>query len=212
MPRGENKASTRLSPEAWIQAGIQILVNKSIDSVRVEVLAAQLGVTKGSFYWHFKDRAALLLGILQYWRERATVGIVERFEKTNVPAEEKLRMMLELPVSSTAAGHGGTVELAIRAWARRDKLAREAVQQVDAERLRYVASLLAEMGYQKTEAAFRAFMLYSCNMGEALICPPELRAVVRSRMAYELRLLMSPPLPARPAKTPSAKKTARSRR
>jgi AcrR family transcriptional regulator len=206
MPRGEKKPSSRLSPEAWIEAGIQILVNKSIDSVRVEVLAAQLGVTKGSFYWHFKDRAALLVGILRHWRERATLGIVDRFERANVPTEDKLRMMLELPVSSTAAGHGGTVELAIRAWARRDKLAREAVQQVDAERLSYVTRLLMELGYDKTEATFRAFMLYSCNMGEALICPPELRAVVSERMAYEFRLLMSPPLPVPTAKLRRARR------
>ena len=57
-----------LSPEDWTRAATEVLVDQGIDHVRVDVLAGQLGVTRGSFYWHFRDREALLRSVLQTWR------------------------------------------------------------------------------------------------------------------------------------------------
>src|SRR5690606_13043756 len=70
----------RLEATAWVDAGIEILVRESIEHVRVERLARELGVTKGSFYWHFKDREDLQAAILDRWFQKATVGVRERAE------------------------------------------------------------------------------------------------------------------------------------
>ena len=65
---------SQLTPESWIDAATDVLVDQGIDHVRVDVLATRLGVTRGSFYWHFKDREELLRSVLKAWRERATVA------------------------------------------------------------------------------------------------------------------------------------------
>ena len=70
----------QLTPETWVDAATQVLVNEGIDHVRVDVLAQQLGVTRGSFYWHFRDREDLLRRVLAAWRERATEQLTARLE------------------------------------------------------------------------------------------------------------------------------------
>lgn len=64
----------QLTPDDWVRAATDLLVTKSIDAVRVDVLAKQLDVTRGSFYWHFKNRDDLLHQVLQDWSERTRVG------------------------------------------------------------------------------------------------------------------------------------------
>jgi AcrR family transcriptional regulator len=54
-----------MTPEHWIAAATDLLVDKGIDAVRVDPLARQLEVTRGSFYWHFKDRESLLVSVLK---------------------------------------------------------------------------------------------------------------------------------------------------
>src|SRR5882762_3011292 len=86
-----------LDESAWIQAAFDLLVSGSIDSVGVEPLAKQLGVTKGSFYWHFKDRAALLAALLRTWKQRATLSIIERLEHSHISPIERLKHLISLP-------------------------------------------------------------------------------------------------------------------
>src|SRR5690606_23931217 len=78
---GNNRA--QLSPGDWVEAALEVLVDKSIDSVRVDVLAKGLNVTRGSFYWHFKDRDALLRQLLTTWRNTMTEQLIDRFEHSD---------------------------------------------------------------------------------------------------------------------------------
>ena len=73
----DTEARARLTPEAWIDAATEVLVDQGIDHVRVDVLATQLQVTRGSFYWHFRDREDLLRRVLKAWQERATEALKE---------------------------------------------------------------------------------------------------------------------------------------
>ena len=76
-----NKAArSTLTPEGWIAAATDVLIDRGIDALRVDVLAKALDVTRGSFYWHFKDREALLVAVLNAWRDAATEQVIERFE------------------------------------------------------------------------------------------------------------------------------------
>jgi AcrR family transcriptional regulator len=67
-----------LTREDWIQKGLSTLASHGIESVRVEPLAKIMGVTKGSFYWHFKNREDLLTGILQKWVRVQTNSIIQQ--------------------------------------------------------------------------------------------------------------------------------------
>ena len=103
------KSSGSLDADSWTQAALTILARNGVEAVRVERLAKMLGVTKGSFYWHFKDRPALLDEMLRSWRQRATLGIIDRLEQSNVPPAERLKEMLKMMRNSPRAARKSTV-------------------------------------------------------------------------------------------------------
>ncbi len=166
-PAGE---APRLDSQAWVQAALDILAERGIDGVRVEILAKQLGVTKGSFYWHFKDRDALFEAILDTWRRQATLRIISRLDQTTQTSAGRLRQLLLLPFQGPRSERGADVELSLRLWSRRDPCARAALAEVDQLRLRYIAGLLEDCGCNGNDAKARAVLAHSfIRVGATLI-------------------------------------------
>ena len=165
---GHAEAKTQLTPQDWIAAATELLVHRSIDAVRVDVLSKQLQVTRGSFYWHFADRDDLLQRLLLSWQQAQTEQIIARYRKQGVEAEALITELVELPFHGRAAMKGASVELAIRAWARRDDTARMVVDTVDAKRLTYIEECFASLGFDTEAARARAFMLNSYMLAESL--------------------------------------------
>jgi AcrR family transcriptional regulator len=153
-----------LTPTDWVQAATAMLVDQGVDAVRVDVLARQLGVTRGSFYWHFKDRDHLLRALLQAWREQTTEILTRRLEGASNDAMAQLRDVLSLPHRGRSAQRAARIELAIRAWARRDDLARQFVDESDASRIAYIAQIFSSLGFAAGEARHRAVMAYSLDV------------------------------------------------
>jgi AcrR family transcriptional regulator len=197
-PRGEPKAPAdeaaraSLTPERWIDAATEVLVDQGIDHVRVDVLARTLGVTRGSFYWHFKDRDDLLRHVLQAWSDRSTESLTRRLESASNDPQELLRDVISLPFRGRAAVRAARIELAIRAWARRDETARHAVDEADASRIGYHAQLFSALGFPINEARMRAFMLYSYEVAESLLGRQGTEAQKQERSAFVLRLMQQP--------------------
>jgi AcrR family transcriptional regulator len=140
---------------------LELLATHGVDGVRVELLAKSLEVTKGSFYWHFKDRDALYDSMLIQWRRGTTLGLIERLDRGETTPEARLRRLLQLPVVGRSSARAADVELAIRLWSRRDERARLALEEVDQLRLRYIAGLLVECGVPEEEAEPRSILAYS---------------------------------------------------
>jgi len=163
-----------LDEQAWIDSALDALASRGIDAVRVEPLAKALAVTKGSFYWHFADRRALIDAMLMQWSEGRIAAIREQTGQASDPALA-LRTLIELYTKRSNA-RGLAIELAIRALARNDAGAAAAVQAVDGERLRHVASLFARLGYSVREAEARAVMLYAYLFGQSLLDPKSVKA------------------------------------
>lgn len=180
----------QFGPEVWIAEARKLLVTKSIDAVRVEALAKEMGVTKGSFYWHFKDRDDLLKRMLMAWRDEATEQIIFRFESRGLPARELVRDLLSLPFHGATAQQAAATELAIRAWGRRDEVARAIVDEVDAKRLSYIAQCFSALGYSIAEARARAFVLYSYELSESLLSDQGTPAQKAERRAFVEKLLL----------------------
>jgi AcrR family transcriptional regulator len=160
----------RLTRQDWIDAAIARLVKNGVDAVRVERLADEIGVSRGSFYWHFKSRRELLTAILEDWRQYQTRRIVERIRK-NVdltPLQRIVRLRM-LPPRTKTTSNAAAFELAIRAWAMRDKFANKVVDQVDAERLAFTGSLLRDAGMPEAEAAHWSLLGYAFTLGESLL-------------------------------------------
>lgn len=178
-------STTTLDAAAWVEAAFDALAEGGIDAVRVDPLAKRLGVTRGSFYWHFKDRDALHQAMLRSWRERANYTVFDRVERSSEPARARLERLLALPYSSPRSARMAAIELAIRLWARRDKQAAKAVRHIDRVRLEYFSKLLQEHGLAQQEARRRAFLFYAALMAEAFI-------VTDDRAAVELDELLGP--------------------
>jgi AcrR family transcriptional regulator len=195
MPRRAATAESArpLTPEDWVEAATEVLVDRGIDHVRVDVLAGELGVTRGSFYWHFRDREELLRRVLAAWRERATEQLTARLAGAHGDdPREQLRDVISLPFRGRAAGRAARIELALRAWARRDQMARHAVDEADASRMGYIAQLFSALGFPVGEARSRAFMLYAYVVAESLM-PGQGSAAERQERARLVEGLLRTP-------------------
>src|SRR6267378_5330815 len=154
--------------EAWIEAGFKEIARSGVEGVRVEVLAKNLGVTKGGFYRRFRDRAALLDGMLQSWSTGRIAAIEKQTSLDGASARERLRALITL-YSERMNTEGMAVELAIRQWARSDEAAAAAVASVDAARLQNVGQLYRATGLPAEEADARAFLFYCFIFGQSLL-------------------------------------------
>ena len=172
----------------WIEAGLAEMARTGIEGVRVEVLAKNLGVTKGGFYRRFRDRAALLDGMLQSWRTGRIAAIEKQTSLDGATARERLRALIAL-YSERMNTEGMAVELAIRQWARSDEAAATAVASVDAARLQNVGQLYRAAGLAAEEADAQAFLFYCFIFGQSLLFlerGPRKRAQLIARSAEQL--------------------------
>ena len=163
-----------LDSAAWVAAALDRLAADGIGVVRVEPLAKTLAVTKGSFYWHFADRRALIDAMLSHWAGGRIAAIREQAPHDGDPAAA-LRRLTDLYTRRSNA-RGLAIELAIRALARNDEAAARAVQAVDAERLHLVRALFQRLGWPLPEAGARAVMVYSFLFGQSLLDPKSVKA------------------------------------
>jgi AcrR family transcriptional regulator len=146
----------------WIKAAGRRLASGGIAAVAVEALARDLGVTKGSFYWHFRDRAALLKALLSDWEAGSTEPLLRRLQAPGQGPRARLGRL-----AATVAGEGaGALDPAIRAWARHDQAAAETVGRVDQARLAFIAGEFRALGFAPVAAWTRARLFYLHLLGE----------------------------------------------
>jgi AcrR family transcriptional regulator len=201
MPASARKTLDR---HAWIEAAIDVMAERGVEAVRVEPLARRLGITKGSFYWHFKDRPALLSALLDHWedaRTDATIGVVDSVGGT---AAEKLRKLFEVSVADLESLR---VEMAVRDWARNDQRAHIAVRAVDARRSVYAEQFFQQLGFSHSEARVRGNLFQGLILSEALLVRDEEPEDYDARIDRCLELIMTPdaapPATAQTAAAPS---------
>jgi AcrR family transcriptional regulator len=157
-------AKVRTPRGAWVDAGLKALADGGPDAVRVEPLAVSLGVSKGGFYWHFKDRRALLEEMLDSWERSVAENVIAQVESTPAPTRAKLRQLFALAPSVDFAA-----ELAIREWARRDGEVAARVRRIDNRRMEYLRSLFGQLGLDEEEAEVRALLAFSLFIGSYFI-------------------------------------------
>ena len=153
---------TRLSREDWTAAGLAALGEGGIAAVAIEPLAARLGATKGSGYWHFANRAALVEATLERWEREHTELVIAEVDQHG-DTIERLRTLLYAVI-----GHAGpqTVELALLAWAD-DPVVAPILRRVTKRRLSYLAQLFDDLGFDHQEAERRALLAYTTYLGHA---------------------------------------------
>ena len=158
--------SDQLSARDWVDQGLKTLANSGFTALKAEPLAKALGVSRGSFYWHFADIAAFHAAILARWHEVAAEQIIANVEAASKD-ENPLALLLR-----RVFGERLVLERAVRTWASVDPAARTAVQAIDRRRLSYVEGLLAQSGLSAEIARARAQILYWAFLGFALSDQP----------------------------------------
>jgi len=151
-PRQSPSRKRRLSPQDWVKAAMDVLVEEGIEGVRVDILARRLGVTKGSFYWHFNSRDALLDVLARSWGE--VEG--ESFMNEVMASGESPRMKLAMLGAIYLRENYPAYERAMRGWALTDERAVAALKRAGARTMRTLIQLYRELGFDPAEAEFRA--------------------------------------------------------
>jgi AcrR family transcriptional regulator len=149
---------------AWVDAALQALAEAGPDAVRVEALAKGLGVSKGGFYWHFKDRQALLDEMLDSWEKAVVEDVIASVESQPADPRAKLQQLFELAPSVDFA-----VELALRDWSRRDTDIAERLHQIDNRRMGYLRSLFGQFCADENDVEARSMLAFSLFIGSYFI-------------------------------------------
>ncbi len=174
--------------DSWLAEALELLRERGIDHVKVEPLAQRLGVTKGSFYWHFKNRQDLLKSLPEFWVRRQTDPVVAHGETAPGGPIERMWAILEF----LAREDPDQYDNAMRAWAQFDPEVADAVAAIDGRRMTTVRVLFEEAGLSEADAAFRARLWYFYDVGEHVTRDTPGTGEERlERAAHRLKLLTS---------------------
>jgi AcrR family transcriptional regulator len=148
--------------DSWLAEALELLRERGVDHVKVEPLAQRLGVTKGSFYWHFKNRDDLLRSLPEFWVRRQTDPVLATVDETEGSPIEKMRAILTF----LAHEDPDRYDNAMRAWAQFDEDVALSVAEVDDRRMATARGLFEQAGLSSEDAAFRARLWYFYDVGE----------------------------------------------
>ncbi len=175
-----------LSAAVWARAALARISSGGVDAVKVETLASELGVTKGSFYWHFADRSALVAAALELWEWEGTTEVVAALDDVDDP-RARLRALFE-------TSFGDLVDSPIEsALVTRidDPVVGPVVERVSIARIAFLERLFRELGLTPSRAAVQARIVYSLYVGHGQVrrTLPDDPVIGDPRPAYLRRLL-----------------------
>ena len=154
---------TRLTRQDWIDSGLRTLATDGASALKVGAMAEAMGVSRGSFYWHFKDFADFRARLLSSWRDRTVDQVIREFEDDPSGPRRLQRL-----VKRAFFGKRG-LDRAIRIWATEEEAVAAMVAAVDASRVAYMAELLIAAGVDATQAQPRAAFIYWAYLGQAIV-------------------------------------------
>ena len=152
----------RLTAQDWIDFALATLAREGFHALKADLLARKLGVSRGSFYWHFEDLRSFHGCLIAHWRHTATEAIIADLERYGSP-ELRLDALLR-----RAFGHGARLEVRMRNWADKNAAAARVLDAIDRQRRGYIEKLLRQAGVAPLAAATRAQLLYWAYLGAAL--------------------------------------------
>jgi AcrR family transcriptional regulator len=181
----EQKASgqRRLTRDDWITAALGAIADGGLAAVGVEPLAARLGATKGSFYWHFENRDALLEAAIRRWEKETTTDVAADITAAHDAPASQFRRLVAGVIKRAEQDRVGP---ALLASATHPAVA-PALKRVTATRLNLIATVLRRLGFPPAEARRRALLAYSAYLGHGQLAhstPRVLPTTTAGRRAY----------------------------
>ena len=162
-----------MSKRDWLDEGLVLLAEQGAPAVTIERLAERLGLSKGSFYHHFKGMTGFRSALLAHFEAERTLRFIEQVEQS--PVEDRLRLLMDLVLGP---GPGPGLESAMRAWALQDAEAREVQERIDRTRAGYVIELCGDTDLGRA--------LYLIVVGAGQVVPPMPVAQLKSTLKLVL--------------------------
>jgi AcrR family transcriptional regulator len=181
----EQKASgqRRLTRDDWITAGLAAIAEGGLAAVGVEPLAARLGATKGSFYWHFENRDALLEAAIGRWEKETTTDVVAEITTARDAPASQFRRLVAGVIERAEQDRVGPALLASAAH----PAVAPALERVTATRLNLITMVFRRLGFPPAQARRRALLAYSAYLGHGQLAhstPGVLPSTKAGRRAY----------------------------
>ena len=189
----EQKATgqRRLTRDDWITAALGAIADGGLAAVGVEPLAARLGTTKGSFYWHFENRDALLDAAIRRWEKETTTDVAAEITAAHDEPASQFRRLAAAVIERAERDRVGP---ALLASATHPAVA-PALERITAARLSLIATVLRRLGFPPAEARRRALLAYSAYLGHGQLAHstpgvlPATRAGRRAHLEDAIRAL-----------------------
>ncbi|MGI9422901.1 MAG: TetR/AcrR family transcriptional regulator [Hyphomicrobiaceae bacterium] len=153
----------RLTQLDWLDHGLKVLATTGPAALKADKLAKQLNVSRGSFYWHFRDISQFHVELLARWRKLATDEIIVAVDR-ELTGAERLRQLMR-----TALASDEKLERGIRSWAAQDRKAANAIASVDKARVKYIRELLESAGLTDEQSGARAMFIYWAYIGRVMV-------------------------------------------
>jgi AcrR family transcriptional regulator len=166
----------RLTKSDWIRHGLRTLTNDGANALKVGPMSEKLKVSRGSFYWHFRDIADFRSQLLRSWQERTTDQVIQELEAENAEPDRLKHLMKRAFIGKRG------LDRAVRSWAAEDGDVAKIVASVDAKRVDYIAKLLVGAGVESQRAFHRAAFLYWAYLGQAVVMDPRHASIAASAM------------------------------
>lgn len=171
---------SRNTEDLWLAAAYDLLTDKGVEAVKVMPLAKRLGLARTGFYWHFRDRDALLEAMIKRWEDKNTGNLVARCEAYADSICEAVFNLFDCWLDADL--FDAPLDLAIRNWARNDPALQTRLDAADSRRQAAVASMFTRFGYSPSDAEARAMTMLYTQIGYISMRITEDRATRLSRM------------------------------
>jgi len=191
----DHRGNTKTSRRAWIAAAIDLLITEGAAQVKIDRLAKTLGVTRGGFYWFFRNRDDLLDQLIEAWKlpENDPISALLGASGEDSPLDAFGRLFILLVNEEE---YNPSFDSALRDWARTSPRARAAVEEVDQRRISLLRDLYERLGAKAAEAQVRARILYYHQVGYYAMDVAEDREERYARLPTYFQLLTGREMPA----------------
>jgi AcrR family transcriptional regulator len=164
-PQDNMAPRTSLQPKDWIIEATRALAQGGVEAISVEGIARLLGASKGSFYWHFADRPALLMAVFDLWEREGTADLIERAKAISDPVEGLRRLARDTLDAESNGVDVARTEAAIRSWAARDPAIGMRFAHVEDRRTAFLAAQVEALGYDAATALQLSKMMHLIVIG-----------------------------------------------
>ena len=156
------KKNKRVSRADWLEKALEVLENDGIEEVKIERLARELKVSRSGFYWHFENRQALIRAMIEYWGTKFTEVVTSNKELLNAEPRERLYMTMKMIFEHDL----NRFELPMRVGAEKDPVAMELINRRYRQRLGFLRSTFADIGFEGEELEMRSHLFVCYHMWE----------------------------------------------